>query len=88
MDPITPLPAAPDQAARRQEAAVALEAAFLSEMLKGAGLHDTGGAFGGGPGAEQFASYLRQAQARSMAQAGGVGLAEHLVRAMAGRSDG
>lgn len=88
MDPIPPLPAAPEAATRRFDAAVALEAAFLAEMLKSAGMHDTSGAFGGGPGAEHFASYLREAQAQKMAEAGGIGLAEHLVRAMAGRADG
>ena len=88
MDPIPSLPATPDIAARRHAAAVALEAAFLAEMLKSAGIHDMSGDFGGGQGAEQFASYLREAQAQKMAEAGGIGLAEHLVRAMAGRSDG
>ncbi|KPQ22488.1 MAG: Rod binding protein [Rhodobacteraceae bacterium HLUCCA24] len=59
-----------------------LEAAFLAEMLKGAGLGNVPEAFGGGAGETQFASYLRHAQARAMADAGGIGLAEHLFHAL------
>ena len=36
-----------------------LEAAFLSEMLKHAGLGETPDAFGGGEGESQFSSLLR-----------------------------
>lgn len=63
-----------------------LEAAFLSEMLANAGLGampDSG--FGGGIGEEQFASFLRQEQARQMVERGGIGLAEHLFHAMTRR---
>lgn len=60
-----------------------LEAAFLAEMLAHAGLGSMPeGGFGGGIGEEQFASFLRQEQATQMAQRGGIGLAEHLFRAM------
>ena len=38
--------------------------------------------FGGGAGEQQFASYLRQAQADEMAKGGGIGLAEALFEAM------
>lgn len=63
-------------------AAQALEQNFLSEMLKAAGLGETPGAFGGGIGEEQFASYLREAQSDAMVQAGGIGLAERLFQAI------
>lgn len=71
------------------EKARALEAAFLSEMLGHAGLGhaglgESGGAFGGGIGEAQFASFLRQEQANLMVQRGGIGLAEQLFRAMRG----
>ncbi|WP_372890253.1 rod-binding protein [Rhodosalinus sp.] len=71
----------PDPAGLR-EAATGLEAAFLAEMLKAAGLGRTPDTFGGGAGETQFASYLREAQARAMAESGGIGLAEQLFRAL------
>lgn len=68
-------------------AAIKLEATFLSEMLKSAGLGPMEGAFGGGIGEEQFASMLRDAQAEEMVHAGGIGLAEALFEAMKVRAD-
>lgn len=65
-----------------------LEATFLSEMLGHSGLGEMGGAFGGGSGAAQFASFLRQEQARLMVQAGGIGLAEMIFKAMTEVEDG
>lgn len=59
-----------------------LEAGFLAEMLGHAGLDAEAGAFGGGIGEEQFASFLRQAQAEAMVRAGGIGLAESIFRAL------
>ncbi len=69
--------------AELMEKAGALEAVFLSEMLAHAGLGQTPeGAFSGGIGEEQFASFLRQEQATQMVRQGGIGLAEHLFHAM------
>lgn len=65
-----------------RDTAEALEAHFLAEMLKAAGLHENATTFGGGPGEEQFASYLRHAQAEQIAAAGGIGLAEAFYQAM------
>jgi len=73
--------------ARLREAAESLEAQFLAEMLKHAGLGESKGAFTGGPGEEQFASFLREAQAREMVAAGGIGLAEQLFEALKERID-
>ena len=70
------------QADPLMQAAQALEGAFLSEMLKSAGFGEARNAFGGGAGEEQFASMLRDTQARSLAEAGGIGLAEAIFRAM------
>jgi len=72
-----------DAALRR--AALKLEAGFLSLMLKESGLGETG-AFGGGVGEEQFASFLRDIHAREMAEAGGIGLAESIFQALKARS--
>lgn len=89
-DPLISFPAAPHASAPMQarqdeamrKAAVALEASFLSEMLRQAGLGESSGAFSGGIGEEQFASFLRDEQAKLMAQAGGIGLAETIFQAM------
>lgn len=65
-----------------------LEATFLSEMLGHSGLGEVEGAFGGGQGAAQFASFLRQEQARLIVQGGGIGLAEMIFKAMTEVEDG
>lgn len=53
-----------------------LEASFLSEMLKAAGLGESQSSFSGSAGESQFASFMRDAQAQKMVEAGGIGLAE------------
>jgi Rod binding domain-containing protein len=92
-------PPPPGRAAPRPEPsgplwdqAVALEAAFLSEMLAHAGLDGAqtaggpaAGPFGGGEGESQFASFLRQEQAGRMARQGGIGLAESIFRSLSRR---
>lgn len=80
--PTMSAPAVPADDAALRDAARRLEAAFLAEMLKTAGLGRVPQAFGGGAGETQFASYLRHAQARAMADAGGIGLAERLFHAL------
>lgn len=65
-----------------RQAAIELEANFLSEMLKGAGFGKSPETFGGGAGEDQFSSLLRQEQAREMARAGGIGLAEVLFQSL------
>lgn len=73
--------------AKLMDAARELEASFLSEMLKSAGLGETPGSFGGGAGEEQFGSFLRLEQARAMVGAGGLGLAQSLFEALKERAD-
>jgi len=68
--------------AKLREAAVKLEASFLAEMLKGAGLGEPRESFGGGAGEEHYSSFLRQAQAEKIAQTGGIGLAETIFESM------
>ncbi len=68
-------------------AAQALEASFLALMLEDAGVGEVPSSFGGGPGEAHFASFLREAQAKGMVEAGGIGLAESLFDAMKGRAD-
>lgn len=64
------------------EVAQKLEATFLAEMLKSAGLGQGREQFGGGAGEDQFGSFLVQEQAAEMVRAGGIGLAESLYNAL------
>ncbi|MEX0327475.1 MAG: rod-binding protein [Ruegeria sp.] len=70
-----------------KSAAVELEATFLAQMLKSAGLGKTSQSFGGGAEEDQFSSFLVQHQARQLAQSGGIGLSEILITAMMEKSD-
>ena len=79
-------PPAVDRHAQMMEVAQSLEAQFLSEMLKSAGVGTTPSAFGGGSGEDQFASFLRDEQAKQMTAAGGIGLAQALFDAMVERA--
>lgn len=65
-----------------------LEATFLAEMLKSAGLGASRDSFGGGIGEEQFGSFLTQAQAQEMVKSGGIGLTESVFNTLKERSDG
>ncbi len=72
---------------RKWQAAQELEANFLAEMLDAAGLDDESTSLGGGIGAEQFGSFLRQGQAEAMVRAGGIGLAEQFYNSLEKRDD-
>lgn len=65
-----------------RKAAMELEAAFLAEMLKSAGLGKSRDSMGGGIGEDQFSTLLVRAQADQMAKTGGIGLAESLFEAL------
>ena len=69
------------------DAAQRLEASFLAEMLKSAGLGQTSESFGGGAGEDQFASFLVQEQALQMVRAGGIGLSESIYQALKERQN-
>lgn len=64
-----------------------LEATFLSEMLKHAGVGKTPSSFGGGVGEDQFASLLRDLQAREVAMRGGIGLADSIFNSLKDRQN-
>lgn len=78
-------PATPENRARA--AAQQLETRFLSEMLKAAGFGEQVKAFSGGAGEDHFASFQRDAVAREMTRAGGIGLSEHILRSMMEAAD-
>ena len=71
--------------AAMMEAARALEASFLAEMLGAAGLGETREAMGGGAGEDAFGSLLVRAQAEEMTRAGGIGLARSIFEALMAR---
>ena len=74
--------------AQLMDKAKELETAFLAEMLKYAGLDESGGGFFGSAGEEQFGSFLREAQAARMVDKGGIGLAEALFQSLTRMDDG
>ena len=89
MELTTDLPLAARRNERKlRDAALELEANFLAEMLKAAGVGETPEAFGGGAGEDQFSSMLRLEQARQMATNGGVGLTEMIFEALKERAHG
>jgi len=75
-------PQTPSNDAELREAANKLEATFLAEMLKAAGLGKSRDSFGGGAGEDQFSSFLVQEQATAMVEAGGIGLAESIFNSL------
>ena len=83
----SPAPLPPAREAALRDAAQALEAGFLAEMLKHAGLGRTPEAMGGGAGEDAFASLLAREQAEALAEAGGIGLARSIYEALA-RAEG
>jgi len=70
-----------------REAAEKLEATFLAEMLKSAGLGAQDHGFAGGIGEDQFASFQREALADEMVKRGGIGLAELFYNALVEKAD-
>jgi Rod binding domain-containing protein len=60
-----------------------LEASFLAEMLKSAGVGRTPEGFGGGAGEDHFATFLTREYADATVRAGGIGLSEAIYRALA-----
>ena len=77
-------PPSPREAAM-MEAARALEASFLAEMLGAAGMGRTREAMGGGAGEDAFGSLLVRAQAEEMTRAGGIGLARSIFESLMAR---
>jgi Rod binding domain-containing protein len=64
-----------------------LEASFLAEMLKSAGVGEQENSFSGSPGESQFASFHREALAREMVAQGGIGLAQTFHAALKEKTD-
>lgn len=62
--------------------AIELEANFLAQMLDFSGLGETSENFGGGAGEDAFSGFLVQEQAKMIAENGGIGLAESIVKSL------
>ncbi|MBT8418066.1 MAG: rod-binding protein [Silicimonas sp.] len=71
-----------DRDARLWSLAQDLEASFLSEMLKTAGVGKAPEGFGGGAGEDQFSSFLVHEYASATVRAGGIGLSEAIYRSL------
>lgn len=83
-----PSPLSPARSALLMKKAQEMETAFLSEMLSYTGLDAQKGAFSGGVGEDQFASFLRDTQAKAMVAHGGIGLSQTIFNALARRDHG
>ncbi len=59
-----------------------LEASFLAEMFRAAGVGEARKSFGGGTGEDQFSSFLVQEYATATVDAGGIGLAESIYHSL------
>jgi Rod binding domain-containing protein len=70
-----------------REVAIQLEATFLAEMLKSAGVGKTPEGFGGGAGEDQFGSFLVQAQAEQMARSETLGIARMVLESLMEKTD-
>lgn len=80
-----PRPYAKDPA---RVAAEKMEAQFLSQMLKLAGVGKPPSGYDGGEGEAQFQSLLCDEQAKAMVAAGGIGLAETIFQSLVAKQDG
>lgn len=71
-----------------REAAQNLEAGFLAEMLKSARVGEGNNSLSGSAGENPFASFQREALARDMVRAGGIGLTEIILKSLMENNNG
>ena len=64
------------------------EAVFLAQMMEHMLGETTESTFGGGPGESAFKSMLNEEYAKVMAKAGGIGLADSVMREMLALQEG
>jgi len=69
-------------AAKSKAAAEEFEAVFLNSMFQQMFSNVGQGPFNGGPGAGVWRSFLTDEYAKSFAKAGGIGIADHVQRAL------
>ncbi len=69
-------------AAKTRESAEQFEAVFLNTMFQQMFGNVGNGPFNGGQGASMWRSFLTDEYAKSFAKAGGIGIADHVQRAL------
>jgi Rod binding domain-containing protein len=70
-----------------RETAQDFEAVFLNSMFQQMFANVGQGPFGGGPGAGIWRSFLTDEYSKSFAKAGGIGIADHVMRALLARQE-
>lgn len=85
-NPIAGYPVSVSAPSSLRRSAEALETAFLKEMIMAAGLGRPPELAGGGEGEQVFASFTADAYAQAFMARGGVGLADHVERALTMRT--
>jgi Rod binding domain-containing protein len=78
----TTLKGAPARGDKLRAAAEDFEAVFLNSLLQQMFANVGQGPFGGGPAAGVWRSMLTDQYARTFAKAGGIGIADHVQRAL------
>jgi Rod binding domain-containing protein len=70
-----------------RETAQDFEAVFLNSMFQQMFATVEHGPFSGGPGANIWRSFLTDEYSKSFAKAGGIGIADHVMRALLARQE-
>jgi Rod binding domain-containing protein len=73
--------------AKFREAAQDFEAVFLNSMFQQMFANVGQGPFSGGPGAQIWQSFLTDEYSKSLAKAGGIGIADHVMRELLARQE-
>jgi Rod binding domain-containing protein len=70
-----------------RETAQDFEAVFINSMFQQMFANVGQGPFSGGPGASIWRSFLTEEYSKSFAKAGGIGIADHVMRALLARQE-
>jgi peptidoglycan hydrolase FlgJ len=70
-----------------REAAQDFESVFLNSMFQQMFANVGQGPFSGGPGASIWQSFLTEEYSKSFVKAGGIGIADHVMRALLARQE-
>jgi Rod binding domain-containing protein len=76
-----------ENASKLREVAQDFESMFLNSMFQQMFANVGQGPFSGGPGANIWRSFLTQEYSKSFVKAGGIGIADHVVRALLARQE-
>jgi Rod binding domain-containing protein len=76
-----------ENASKLREVAQDFESMFLNSMFQQMFANVGQGPFSGGPGANIWRSFLTQEYSKSFVKAGGIGIADHVMRALLARQE-